>query len=339
MHLSAVRIPYVSLMAKTAPHQHDGAMGNPAPDSNNETNQPRSLSDLAAIFFKGMAMGSVEVVPGVSGGTVALIFGIYEELILSLKSLASAKVLRALARFRLREAWQAANGTFLLTVLLGNLIAVVAFARLLGWLLANQPVLVWSFFFGLIAAAITSVAQRAEAWPGRAVLTFVFSTLGMYLLVDLAPAETPETYWFLFLSGAIAVCALILPGVSGAFVLVLLGKYEFIVAAVNQRDFTVILAVGLGMVVGILSFVQLLSWLFKRYYNTTIALLCGVMLGSLRRVWPWKEVLEDRTLGRNTLPSWQIDGAFNSEIGVALVLALLGAALVLLVDRSKSSHN
>ncbi len=306
------------------------------------THHARRGRDYGTLFLRGVAMGAADIVPGVSGGTMALILGIYEELINSLRSLGRPPFWRALLGGRVGRAFEEAHGRFLITLVGGIAVAVLSLSRVLEWLILTQPVPVWSFFFGLIAASVGVVARRVTKWRTTTVLGFVGGAAAAFALVGLTPASTPESALFLFLSGALAICALILPGISGAFILVLLGKYEFILGALNRGDVAPLVFVALGAGVGILSFAQVLGWLFRHYYNLTLAVLGGFMLGSLRKVWPWKaagaDVDADIDAAANALPALTQNGAFNAGILVALLLALVGFVLVLVVDRQGRRH-
>ncbi|MCA9449701.1 MAG: DUF368 domain-containing protein [Candidatus Omnitrophica bacterium] len=311
------------------------------------------------IAARGFCMGCADVVPGVSGGTMAFILGIYEELIESIKVLASKEMLTALFSFNLKKVFEIAPWKFLGSLFLGIGIAVVSLAKFLEWALKEHPELLWSFFFGLVLASIFAVAKRKTAWTPASVTAIVLGTIAAYIIVGLVPLQTPDAAWFLFLSGAIAICAMILPGISGSFLLVIMGKYETILGAVNGistsflsvirgkyetilgafngKDFMVLGAVAAGCVVGILTFSQILSWLFKHFHNLTISVLIGLMIGSLRKIWPWKNTLEsimDRhgelkpVVQENILPP-----AYGGEFAFALTLAVVGIALVLILDR------
>jgi putative membrane protein len=267
--------------------------------------------------------------------------GIYEELIESIRMVGRPPFLRALLGFRIGDALRLINFPFLASLLLGILLAVVTLAPGIEWMLVNQPILIWSFFFGLVLASVVTVSRRIPHWNVALVVALALGTIGAYWLVGLVPVQTPETWWFLFISGAIAICAMILPGISGSFILVLLGKYQYLVSAVNQRDLVPLFWTALGCAVGIVSFAQLLSWLFRRYHDLTVAVLTGFMLGSLRKVWPWKETISfitDRhgtiipTVERNIIPPLTINGAFNLEIAYAIAFAIVGLALVLVID-------
>jgi putative membrane protein len=297
-----------------------------------EKRKERSLAGYLGIALRGMCMGAADVVPGVSGGTMALILGIYQELIEAIRSM-DARFIRTLLAFRFREAMSLVPWKFLGFLVLGILFAVFSLARLLAWLLENKPVLLWSFFFGLILASILSVGREIERWKVGTLTWAVVGTVGAYLLVGMVPLNTPEAPWFLFLSGAVAICAMILPGISGSFILVLFGKYHFVLAAVNEKNFFVLAVVTAGALFGITSFSRLLSWLLKKHHDGTIALLLGLMLGSLRKIWPWKKTLETAMdLHGNTIPLIQINvlpSEWNSEVGIALSLALAGFMMVL----------
>ena len=249
----------------------------------------KSPSDYLVLVLKGVCMGVSDVIPGVSGGTMAFILGIYEELIFSIKSF-DLKCIRLILRFRFREALDRVRWQFLLAVLSGIVIAIVSLARILAWLLANEPVLIWSFFFGLISASVLTVSRRVEKWSLSLLGSAALGASCAFWLVGLIPAQTPNAPWYLFISGAIAICAMILPGISGAFILVLLGKYEYVLQALNNRDLVVLATVVAGALVGIILFSRLLGWLFRSHHDFTVSILTGFMLGSLRKIWPWKKI-------------------------------------------------
>ena len=295
----------------------------------------RGLRSYLGLVARGFCMGSADVVPGVSGGTMAFILGIYEELIESIRKAGRPEFLRPLSRGRIGEAFRVVNGAFLLSILAGIFLAILSLARAIEWLLENQPVAVWSFFFGLVLASVVTVAKRVPRWNGRLIASALAGTAAAYVLVGIVPITTPNDWWFLFLAGAVAICAMILPGISGAFILLLLGKYEYVLGAVNSRDLITVFWVGAGAVVGLVSFAQLLGWLFRRFHDMTIALLTGLMLGSLRKVWPWKEDLAwvvtpegERmvTVQANILPPP------GGGLMVAIALALVGLGVVLVLE-------
>lgn len=305
----------------------------------------RTLAEYAGIVARGFCMGAADVVPGVSGGTMAFILGIYEELIESIRGLASPAFVRPLARLRIKEALAVSNWKFLVSVGGGIILAILTLAKALEWLLLNHPVYIWSFFFGLVLASVVVVAKKIESWSGIAIWTAIIGTLAAWVLVGMVPVQTPSTWWFFFLAGACAICAMILPGISGAFILLILGKYQEVLSAVNERELVTIAWVGAGAAVGIVTFAQILGWLFRRYHDATIALLTGLMLGSLRKIWPWKETVETITdrhgaevpvVERLVVPSFTVDGALNQEMLVALGLALAGMMAVIALDKVSS---
>ncbi|MDE6374245.1 MAG: DUF368 domain-containing protein [Alistipes sp.] len=280
------------------------------------------------LALKGCAMGTADVVPGVSGGTIAFISGIYEELIESIRSV-DATALRLLAKLRFAEFWRRIHGRFLLPVLLGIGTAVFSLARLMTYLLDNHPVAVWSFFFGLIVASALLVARQVGRWDWRSAAALCVGVAVAWWITVATPAETPETWWFVMLSGAIAICAMILPGISGAFILLLLGKYQFILQAVSDLNMPVILVFLAGAVVGLISFSHLLAWLLRRWHDATIAVLMGFMIGSLNKVWPWKEVLETYVDSHGKIQPLVESNIWPERFDAqALVLCAAGFALI-----------
>lgn len=288
--------------------------------------------------IKGMAMGAADVVPGVSGGTIAFITGIYEELINSIKSI-NFVTLKLLFTFQAAGFWKAVNGNFLLAVVTGIGISIVSLARLLQYILENYPELIWSFFFGLIVASAIYVAKQIKTWNVSTVLSLVLGVGIAWIITEITPAETTDAYWFIFISGAIAICAMILPGISGSFILLLLGKYEFIINAISTFKLEILLIFLAGAGVGIVSFSNVLSWLLRKFHNQTIALLSGFMVGSLNKIWPWKNTIDYFTdrhgiekplIQKNVLPAaYEGDPHLISAIG----LAILGFILIFAIER------
>lgn len=239
------------------------------------------------VSVKGILMGAADVIPGVSGGTIAFITGIYETLIASLKSI-NRKALGKLLRFDLRSFWKSVNGGFLLSLLLGILISILTLSRFILFLLEHHTLLLLSFFFGLIIASAVVIVRRTSSHTFAGWVAGVSGAAAAFLITSLSPVSTPDSWWFIFLSGAIAICAMILPGISGSFILLLLGKYSFILGAIRDIDFALIAIFGAGCLAGLLGFVRILSQLLQRYHDQTMLFLAGVMIGSLGKIWPWK---------------------------------------------------
>ena len=296
----------------------------------------RTAKDYLILAAKCFAMGAADVVPGVSGGTMAFILGIYEELIYSIKNLINPQIFKNLFSFKLKEALALVPWQFLGALGFGILLAIFSLAQFLETALTNYPSLVWSFFLGLVVASIITVTKRVQKWDSATITAMVGGTVMAFYIVGMVPVQTPDAAWFLFLSGFIAIYAMILPGISGSFILVLMGKYQYILSAVNNRDFVTLFIVAAGAAVGLVTFAQLLSWLFKRYHDLTVALLIGFMIGSLRKIWPWKETLET-VIDRHgeAIPVVQVNvlpAAWTNEVTLAIILALIGFALVFVLD-------
>ena len=287
-------------------------------------------------------MGAADVVPGVSGGTIAFITGIYEELLGSIRSV-DGEAVKLLLRFRLADFWRHINGNFLVVLLSGIFFSIVSLSRVILYLLEYHAELLWSFFFGLIVASAVVVGKKIPRWTIGVVLFGLIGAAIAYYVTVATPTQTPEAYWFIFLSGAIAICAMILPGISGSFLLVLLAKYEFILGAVKDLRLSIVAVFCLGCVVGILSFSHVLNWALKNYHNATVALLTGFMVGSLNKVWPWKQTLETYTdrhgevkplVQENVLPgTYEVLTGQESYLLYAVLLAIFGFLFVYLIDR------
>ena len=277
-------------------------------------------------------MGAADVVPGVSGGTIAFITGIYEELINSIKSI-NADSLKLLLKGRIAEFWRAVNANFLLAIVIGIGISIFSLAKLITWLLVNQPVLVWSFFFGLILASIIFVARDIRQWNWKTIVGMILGAVVAFYITVATPAETPTHLMFIFLCGAIAICAMILPGISGSFILVLLGKYFFIMEAVKTFNIPVMAVFICGAAVGIVTFSRVLSFALQRFHDITIAILAGFMVGSLNKVWPWKETLETYTDSHGVLkPLVEANIWPNIQVGPAIALMVFGFLLVCVLE-------
>ena len=257
----------------------------------------RQFKDYFIISLKGIAMGAADAVPGVSGGTIAFISGIYEELISTISNI-NINLFKTLKTEGISEFWKQLNGNFLLALLAGIIVSFVTFMRLAKYLIENNPILIWSFFFGLIIASIIYVAKQIKLWRP---ITFIMLIVGAFLafyITTLPSLGSNTNSYFLFIAGAIAICAMILPGISGSFILVILGAYKTLSDAFHDFDLKKIALFASGALVGLLSFSHILKWLFKNYENTTLALLTGFIFGSLNKIWPWKETVS--VLNENT---------------------------------------
>lgn len=293
-------------------------------------------------MLKGMAMGGADVIPGVSGGTIAFITGIYEELIDSIKSV-DIEAFKLLFSFELKAFWKHINGSFLVAVLMGILISILSLARLVTYLMANHPIQLWSFFFGLIIISALMVAKEIKQWNFSSVLSLLAGIVVAYFITSATPASTPDGLLFVFLSGMIAICAMILPGISGSFILLILGKYQYVLGAVKELDFVVIIVFALGCLVGILSFARLVSWLLKHYHLVTVSILVGFMIGSLNKIWPWRLVTQYRLnskgeqvpfLETNVLPAEYLQSTGQEPLFMhAILFFALGIGLVILIDK------
>ncbi len=302
----------------------------------------RNLLQYAIITLKGIAMGAADVVPGVSGGTIAFISGIYEELITSINNI-NLNSLKVWKEKGFKAFWNQLNANFLVALFLGIFISLFSLATLVSWLLENQPILLWSFFFGLVAASIFFVGKAIEKWNFSTILMLVIGTGIAYFITTLPANENIDSIPYLFLSGAIAVCAMILPGISGAFILVLLGTYKTILDAVHERDIKVVATVAVGAIFGLLSFARILKWMFKNYKNATLAVLTGFILGSLPKIWPWKKVLEVKTFGEKIIPikeqnisPFAFEG--DNQLLFAVLLGILGFSLIFILERVASKE-
>ena len=285
--------------------------------------------DYVVLILKGMGMGAADVVPGVSGGTIAFIVGIYDELINSIKSI-NIKNLKLLFTGKFKAFLNNINAGFLLSVFLGIGISVFSLAKLITWLLVDYPVLVWSFFFGLVLASTWFVSKDIKEKNWKTILSFVLGAAMAFYITVATPAETPSNLLFVFLCGAIAICAMILPGISGSFILVLLGKYFFIMDAVKSLDIEIIGIFGAGACLGITSFSRVLSFALKNFRNVTLSILSGFMLGSLNKVWPWKETIAG---GNNGMVAFERNVLPNEFIFEAAALMLVGFLLVYFIEK------
>lgn len=311
----------------------------------------RKTKDYILLYFKGVSMGGADVIPGVSGGTIAFISGIYDELIHSLKSI-DIQAFKLLFTFQIADFWKKVNANFLITVLAGIATSLISLAKLMTYLLEHHPIPVWSFFFGLILVSSPLILRDIKKWN---VMTVVFGIIGIiiaYLITVITPTETPTNLPFIFFCGALAICAMILPGISGAFILLLIGKYEYMITALITFDLPVIIVFVLGCFIGLISFSHFLSWLLDNYRFPALALLAGFMIGSLNKVWPWKEVVAYRlnhdgvqvpAFDRSVLPAdYQSLTGQDPQLFQAILFAALGIFLIVAIEKTadylKSKH-
>jgi putative membrane protein len=287
-----------------------------------------------------MAMGAADVVPGVSGGTIAFISGIYEELIDTLNNI-NFSLLKHLKQEGIKSTWKKANGSFLIALLSGVFVSIISLAKGVEWLLEHQPILLWAFFFGLVLASIIYIGKQIKTKPSdyKLFLAMTVGAIVAYLITTLNPAETSDTNLFLFFAGALAICAMILPGISGSFILVIIGAYSPVLEALNSRNLKMILIFGAGAVVGLLSFSKLLKWLFEKYHRLTLAVITGFMIGSLNKIWPWKIALTFRTnskgvqvpLNEESISPFNFDG--DPQLLQAIVLMVFGVLIILILEK------
>lgn len=298
-----------------------------------------------SLLLKGMAMGIAEAIPGVSGGTIAFITGIYERLLGAINSILDPKAVSALRQEGVAAAWRHIDGTFLVTLVGGMAVGLISATFTITSLLEHYPPAVWAFFFGLIVASAIYIGKQVGRWTPTEVILFVLGTMVAYGLTIINPLGGSTSPVLVFLAGAVAISALILPGISGSFILVLLGMYTTVFGSIrgllsgDSSQLIIFLSFGLGCLAGLAAFSRLLAFTFKKFPNPTFALLTGFMLGSLNKLWPWRNALTFRTnssgeqvpvMEENVLPA-----AYNGDpIVIAVVLAMvLGFALVFLLER------
>ncbi|MFG6686163.1 DUF368 domain-containing protein [Mariniflexile sp. HNIBRBA6329] len=298
----------------------------------------RRFKDYLTISLKGLAMGAADAVPGVSGGTIAFISGIYEELVSTISNI-NTSLFKTLFNKGIKTFWEQANGNFVLALLSGIIISYVSFMKLAKFLLENHPVLIWSFFFGLIIASIYFVGKQITKWNIPVIIAFLIGT-GIAFYITMLPAQANNnSNSFLFIAGAIAICAMILPGISGSFILIILGAYKTLSDAIHDVDIKKIIIFIAGAVIGLLSFSHVLKWLFKNYHNITLALLTGFILGSLNKVWPWKETLTWHTdskgikspLLQESVSPFSFQG--DNQLVFAIILVVLGFLTIFILEK------
>ncbi len=298
----------------------------------------RNIKDYLIILLKGIAMGAADVVPGVSGGTIAFISGIYEELLETINAI-NFNALRTLKKEGFKAMWKSINGNFLFALLLGIGMSIMSLAKLIKWLLENEPILLWSFFFGLVLASVFFVGKQIKNWNFFKIFMLIFGAALAYYITILPPlANQASSSWFLFFAGALAICAMILPGISGSFILLLLGAYKPVIEALDQRDVKTLVIVALGAIVGLLTFSRILKWLFDKYKSITLAVLTGFIAGSLNKIWPWKKIMESevihgklKVLQEDSVLPFNYEG--NPSILWAVAMAIIGFIVILLLEK------
>ncbi len=298
----------------------------------------RRLVDYLIISLKGLAMGAADAVPGVSGGTIAFISGIYEELISSISNI-NISLFKTLFKKGFKPFWKALNGNFILALFIGIIISFVSFMKLAKYLLEHHPVLIWSFFFGLIIASIYFVGKQITKWNIKTIVALIIGAIIAYYISELPALGNNHSDYFLFFAGAIAICAMILPGISGSFILIILGAYKTLSNAINDFDIKRLIIFSLGALIGLLSFSHVLKWLFKNYHNVTLALLTGFIFGSLNKVWPWKETLSWYTnskgiktpLLQESISPLRFNG--DNQLIFAIILMIVGFLTIFTLEK------
>ncbi|WP_299891543.1 DUF368 domain-containing protein [uncultured Lacinutrix sp.] len=312
----------------------------------------RKLSNYLIIALKGVAMGAADVVPGVSGGTIAFISGIYEELLQSIDNL-NLSFFKTWKTDGFKHAWHKINGNFLLALFLGIAISIFSLAKAIKWLLFNEPILLWSFFFGLVLSSILFIGKQIKAWNIPVITLLILATIGSYFITIAEPFASPESNIYLLFCGALAIIAMILPGISGAFILLILGAYQTAINTVDdllqsiltmnfalfKAAFIKFLMLAIGAIIGIKSFSKILNWMFKNHKNLTLAILTGFMIGSLNKIWPWKRVLEFRTNSHGekvpfiekSISPFNFDG--DNQLMISIILIVVGFLTIFILER------
>ncbi|SNZ00346.1 DUF368 domain-containing protein [Flagellimonas pacifica] len=300
----------------------------------------RSLRDYLFISLKGLAMGAADAVPGVSGGTIALVSGIYEELVETISSV-NIGLFKLILKGKLKTFWTSVNGNFILALGAGVLVSYVSFMKLAKYLLEYHPVLIWSFFLGLIIASIWYMGKQIPKWNLSTILFLLLGVAIGYFLTTLPTAEANDQLVYFFFCAAIAICAMILPGISGTFILILLGGYSTLSTAVAEFDVKKLIVFVSGAIVGLLSFSKILKWLLHKYHVQTFAVLTGLIIGSINQVWPWKKVLQTKTFGDKTIVIddmnvWPTAFEGDNQLILAIFLAAIGFSLIFILERVAS---
>ena len=327
----------------------------------------RSIYDYVKVSLSGFAMGVANVIPGVSGGTMAFLLGIYEELIESIRQIASVETVKDVFTFKVKKLLETVPWKFLLALAVGVGIALLSCSKLFTYLVTEQPVPTFAFFFGLVAASVFAVLKKVKKWSVSRIIMLIIGALVAYLVISIVPTDTPNVWWISLLSGMIVICAMILPGISGSLLLLLFGQYKYVWGAVGTiaslgkgvssdvllKAIETVIMMGIGCVAGLGSFVHLLNYLFKKFHDLTVATLIGFMVGSLWKLWPWKLILQYKvktaakilTVDAADIAPYQIAGntvkvlydkniwpTFNGTFYLAVALAVLGFAVVFVME-------
>ncbi|RYH73854.1 DUF368 domain-containing protein [Flavobacteriaceae bacterium 144Ye] len=298
----------------------------------------RRFLDYFILSLKGIAMGAADAVPGVSGGTIAFISGIYEELITTISNV-NLSLITTLRKEGFKAFWTQLNGNFMVALLTGIVVSFVSFMQLAKYLIENHPILIWSFFFGLIVASIYFVGKQIQKWNLATIIGIIIGAVVAYYITTIPASSVNHSPLFLFFAGAIAICAMILPGISGSFILLVLGAYKTLSDAIDDYDFKKLALFIGGAVIGLLSFSRILKWLFKNYHNITLAILTGFIFGSLNKIWPWKKVLTWRTnskgeqipLLEESISPFNFDG--DPKLAIAIVLMIVGFSTIFILEK------
>ncbi len=320
----------------------------------------RSTKDFVFLYLKGMAMGAADVVPGVSGGTIAFIVGVYQELLDTIKGF-NLSIFKTLKEEGIKATWQKTNATFLVVLLAGIFTSIISLAKGITFLLATYPILLWAFFFGLIVASSVIIGRQIKEWNWKTIGMMVIGAAVAFYITIAAPSQIPDGLIYIFLAGCIAICAMILPGISGSFILLLMGAYGTVLGSISGLvdglkavDVPAIMKYGLnigifmlGCIVGIISFSNFLSWMFKKAYALTMALLTGFMIGSLNKVWPWKETTEFRINShgeevpflQSNISPMNFEGITGeqSQLWFAIALCIVGFLVVFVMEKMAAS--
>ena len=320
----------------------------------------RSTKDFVFLYLKGMAMGAADVVPGVSGGTIAFIVGVYQELLDTIKGF-NLSIFKTLKEEGIKATWQKTNATFLVVLLAGIFTSIISLAKGITFLLATYPILLWAFFFGLIVASSVIIGRQIKEWNWKTIGMMVIGAAVAFYITIAATSQIPDGLIYIFLAGCIAICAMILPGISGSFILLLMGAYGTVLGSISGLvdglkavDVPAIMKYGLnigifmlGCIVGIISFSNFLSWMFKKAYALTMALLTGFMIGSLNKVWPWKETTEFRINShgeevpflQSNISPMNFEGITGeqSQLWFAIALCIVGFLVVFVMEKMAAS--